>query len=209
VQQDYEEALHWYSQGADQADAHAQHDLALCHLNGWGTSKDPRKAVQVTHRVPPCPPPHYSPTRPLHWGRLCAGWEWYSFGVFSVAAHRKPHATERRDEFGGPMDHSNAASGGGGGGWGAQWLKRAAEQKLAEAQSHLAQCYVKGVGVGVDAARARELFAAAAAQGDLRAIVGLGYLLRVRSRVWRERVELVDTHGRWKRPCLQTAHMTM
>ena len=25
----------------------------------------------------------------------------------------------------------------------------------------------------------------------------------------RERGELVDLHGRWKRPCLQTAHMTI
>jgi hypothetical protein len=25
----------------------------------------------------------------------------------------------------------------------------------------------------------------------------------------RERGDLVDSHGRWKRPCLQTAHMTM
>jgi len=64
----------------------------------------------------------------------------------------------------------------------AQWMKRAAEQQLAAAQTHLAQCYVKGVGVGMDAARARQLFAEAAAQGDVKAIVGLGCLLRVRSR---------------------------
>jgi hypothetical protein len=33
--------------------------------------------------------------------------------------------------------------------------------------------------------------------------------VRAQAHVLRERVELVGSHGRWKRPCLQTAHMTI
>jgi hypothetical protein len=72
-------------------------------------------------------------------------------------------------------------------------------------------------------AQARELrtHRAMEVQGELRAAAFDNCQVRERERVETPlpsnsphdhmilRVDLVDSHGRWKRPCLQTAHSTM
>jgi len=40
VDQDYAEAVHWYSLAASQGKASAQHNLALCYENGQGVEQD-------------------------------------------------------------------------------------------------------------------------------------------------------------------------
>jgi hypothetical protein len=63
----------------------------------------------------------------------------------------------------------------------------------------------KGLGDDVDDVSAALVTALLAARN-----LGLADLRYNRLRyIERERVDLVGSHGRWKRPCLQTAHMTI
>jgi TPR repeat protein len=58
----------------------------------------------------------------------------------------------------------------------ARWLEHAANQGLAPAQFRLGGLYEKGVGVGKDLARARDLYLAAALKGNARAMHNLAVL---------------------------------
>jgi len=148
---DYEQALHWYAQAAEQDFAPAQCALGALYASGKGVEKDIeearfwyRKAVRQN-----------SPAAQVALEFLDAAGTGRTKGP--GRGRRKPVVTERRQDAG-------------------RWDK-VVESGDADARYHLGLMYELGIGVAQDAAQAQALYFLAAKQDDVRAHLALAKML--------------------------------
>ncbi|KAI9202933.1 uncharacterized protein BJ171DRAFT_511328 [Polychytrium aggregatum] len=129
-----------------------EHIQAICHLRGFGTSKDEKQAVAILEKLA-----NQGHDDSQHILGKCYGYGW---GVASSSAHSFPWYSKAADQgnlyaqnmvgrclqdgSGVPKDPLKAA----------EWLRKAAEQGNSDAQSNLGWCYQHGSGVAQDFTKA-------------------------------------------------------
>lgn len=164
IQQDYDQAVYWFTKAAEQGYPAAQFDLAICYANGTGVEKDERQAVYWYTKAAE----QEHTTAQFNLG-VC-----YANGIgikqdFDQAVYWYRKAAEQGDataqnnlgvcyEYGDGVkqDHKQAV----------YWYRKAADQGYAKAQCNLGYCYSLAVGVEKDNSLSFYWYSKAAEQGD-------------------------------------------
>ncbi len=169
----YAEAVKWFRKAAEQGDADAQFNLAVCYENGEGVRQDFAEAVKwyckaaeqgnaaAQNNLGEC----------YYYGRSVAqdyaeAVKWYSMAAEQGNASAQFNlALCYLNGKGVKQDNAEAV----------KWFRKAAEQGDAGAQFNLALCYEDGEGVRQDNAEAVKWYLKAAEQGDARAQFNLAW----------------------------------
>ena len=163
VEQNYDEALAWYTKAADQGNKDAQYDLGEIYYKGDGTDKDDTQALKY-YRL--AAEQGYAPAQTKTGVMLQTGegsdkneeeaFIWYEKAAEQDFAEGQLYLGKLYlDGTGVKKDHKKAF----------EWIKKAADQSLAEAQYYIALMYEKGYGVEQDPAKARKWYELSAEQG--------------------------------------------
>ena len=174
VEQNYDEALAWYTKAAELGSADAQYNLGEIYHSGSGTDKDDSKAVKYYRQAAEQDLPE---AQNMLGNCMKAGlgtdqdfegaFSWYE----KSAQQGLPEAQFNLAETyaaGRGVDQSDEQA--------AEWYTSAAEQGLAKAQTNLGILYAQGKGVPQSEEEAFDLFEKAAEQGDPAGQLDLAYM---------------------------------
>jgi TPR repeat protein len=177
VQQNYQQAVQWYRNAADQGDASAQYWLGVMYYKGQGVQQDYQQAVQWFRKAA---------DQGHAWAQNWLGWmydqgqvvqqdyqqamQWYRKAADQgYASAQYSLGWMYTNGHGVQQDYQQAA----------QWHRKAADQGDADAQYHLGHMYSEGQGVTQDYEQAVQWYRKAADQGSSRvqsgAQVSLGW----------------------------------
>ena len=163
TEQDYAEALAWYTKAAEQGNADAQFNLGRMYFDGTGTDQDYDKAFKWHRKAAEqgIPEAQYQIGVMYEEGMGTDQSNYDAISWYSKAADQE--YAEAQDAVGliylngnGVIqDYEEAMT----------WFNKAAEQSNADAQFQLGKMYFNGTGVGLDYKKAYEWLSRAADQG--------------------------------------------